>query len=170
VLVEDCVVGPNYNPPVDASGNANFSLGCGQERNHATVVKSNGGCKNAIIRNNTLIIAECSCASSISSFYPEVANGGPNSNITFEGNLLVNSGAAGLFYCGYTPPGESPNTNFIYRNNWVSTLNGTYSGWITDHWDDGRGPTPRTWTNNKWYDQKPTGGGYTNKYGQGVNP
>ncbi len=136
---------------------------------HTSAIMTSGGTQHVIVRGNTLQTAPNTNASSAISFYPELWAGGANDDFLIDGNLL-NSGGEYAVYLGHTPSaGESPNTHFRFTNNKFGTLyfplcgmSGPVASWSVD--------ATNTWSNNTWYDLRSTGGGYTNKNGQTVNP
>ena len=135
---------------------------------HTSAIMTSGGTSHVIVRQNTLQTVPDTNASSAISFYPELWAGGANTDFLIDGNLL-NSGGEYAVYLGHTPSaGESPNTNFRFVNNRFGTLYFPLCGnsGPVASWSNVAG---NTWSNNTWYDLRPTGGGYTNKNGQTVN-
>jgi hypothetical protein len=132
---------------------------------HSSAIGAWGGADNVVLRHNTLRTERGTNASSSISIYPE---SGPNTNWTIDDNLL-SSGGAYVLYAGYTPSaGERPNTGIVFINNKFNTdnyVNSGESGPVAS-WSN----TSNTWSNNTWYDLRPTTSGYTNKNGKPVNP
>jgi hypothetical protein len=136
---------------------------------HTTALASIGGSHHVVAQNNTLQTAPNTNASSAMSVYPEVAFGGANDDWLIDNNLFNTDGGY-CVYLGYSPQdGESPNTNFRFTNNHFGTLYDVNCGMYgpVASWSN---VASNTWSNNTWYDQRPTGSGYQNKNGQIVTP
>jgi hypothetical protein len=144
VLVEDTYHGENSND-TDA---------------HSSAIACWGGCTDVTLRRSFMGTAPNTNASSSMSCYPE---SGPNSYFTIT-ETLFESGGGYVFYFGYTPPGEQPNHHFVLRDNWVSTKPDPKGGFygctsLSNGW------SASEWTNQRWYDLRPSTGGYKNKHG-----
>jgi len=108
VVIEDSLLLTNCNP--DPHG------GSGEDWQHSTAIGALGGTSHVVLRHNVLDNGAENASSSIS-FYPQTNFGGPNDDVTIDGNL-INADAVYCAYLGYTPSeGERPNTRFRITNN-----------------------------------------------------
>jgi hypothetical protein len=127
---------------------------------HSTVIHAAGGANGIVLEANNFGINPDTEASATFSMYPENAS---NNDWVIRGNLIRNSGGY-VIKVGYTPP-ESPNTDFTFVDNWISTEfyeNGGIYG-VQDSWSE---VTGETWRGNRWWDARASGGGYVNKHGE----
>jgi len=138
ILVEDSYMAFNANP---GSG----------ERAHASAVRAAGGIRSLTFNNTVLGVGQDSFSSGIIATYPEW---GPNSGVTVNGGLWIiqgqNDGAFGIA-AGYTPPGESPNHDFVIRDLLISTqyyASGCPSG-CAQQWNELTGTN--VWSNVRKY-------------------
>lgn len=131
---------------------------------HASGFHCDGGADHVRLLYNTWECVPGTETSGILAIYPE---SGANTDFFIRGNLFKDSGVYTV-RVGYTPP-ESPNSDFQVFDNWFSTEYLSYTS------ADANYPTPpgawaqvagtSWWNNNRWFDLRATGGGYTNKHG-----